>query len=125
MRFAIGTHPRWATVSTETVGRVLVGIVHCPLKVMSGHWLTQLSYPTQRDALLSLRKITTWDDGMATRMSLRTMNPDGSASAVAEEKLATEEQIESAVESAPELLGIDVLIVGRQTQSRRWCCQIA
>jgi RecB family endonuclease NucS len=29
--------------------------------------------------------------------------------------LATEEQIESAVESAPELLGTDVLIVGRQT----------
>lgn len=29
--------------------------------------------------------------------------------------LATEEQIESAVESAPELLGMDVIIIGRQT----------
>ncbi len=54
---------------------------------------------------------------MATRMSLWKLNPDGSAAAVAEEKLATEEQIESAVESAPELLGMDVLIVGRQTQT--------
>jgi hypothetical protein len=38
-----------------------------------------------------------------------------SASAVAEQKLATEAQIESAVESAPELLGMDVIIIGRQT----------
>ena len=45
---------------------------------------------------------------MATRMSLWKMNPNGSASAVAEEKLATEEQIESAIASAPELLGMDV-----------------
>ena len=33
---------------------------------------------------------------------------------VAEERLTAEEIIESAVESAPELLGIDVLIIGRQ-----------
>ena len=54
---------------------------------------------------------------MATRMSLWKLNADGSASVVDEERLATEEQIESAVESAPELLGTDVLIVGRQTQT--------
>lgn len=50
---------------------------------------------------------------MATRMSLWRLNEDGSASAVEEETLASEEKIESAVEHAPELLG--VLIVGRQT----------
>ena len=52
---------------------------------------------------------------MATRMSLWKLNPDGSASAVMEQRLATEAQIESAVESAPELLGMDVIIIGRQT----------
>ncbi len=52
---------------------------------------------------------------MATRMSLWRLNPDGSASSVTEEGLAREEQIESAIESAPELLGMDLLIVGRQT----------
>ena len=52
---------------------------------------------------------------MATRMSLWKLNPDGSVSAVAEQRLATEAQIESAVESAPELLGMDVIIIGRQT----------
>jgi hypothetical protein len=50
-------------------------------------------------------------------MSLWKLNPDGTATAIGEERLATEQQIESAVESAPELLGIDVLIVGRQTQT--------
>ena len=54
---------------------------------------------------------------MATRMALWKLNSDGSATALPEEKLTSEEQIESAVESAPELLGIDVLIVGRQTQT--------
>ncbi len=54
---------------------------------------------------------------MATRMSLWRLNDDGSAVPVPEEELATEEQIESAVESAPELLGIDVLIIGRQVQT--------
>ncbi len=54
---------------------------------------------------------------MATRMALWKLNSDGSATALPEEKLTNEEQIESAVESAPELLGIDVLIVGRQTQT--------
>jgi hypothetical protein len=48
-------------------------------------------------------------------MSLWKLNSDGSASAVAEQRLATEAQIESAVESAPELLGMDVIIIGRQT----------
>lgn len=54
---------------------------------------------------------------MATRMSLWRLNHDGSAAAIAEKALDTEEQIESAVESAPELLGIDVLIIGRQAQT--------
>ena len=54
---------------------------------------------------------------MATRMALWKLNPDGSVTSLPEEKLMTEEQIESAVESAPELLGIDVLVVGRQTQT--------
>ncbi len=54
---------------------------------------------------------------MATRMSLWKLNPDGTATTLPDERLASEEQIESAIESAPELLGIDVLIVGRQTQT--------
>ena len=54
---------------------------------------------------------------MATRMTLWKLNADGTATAVDEQTLATEEQIESAVESAPELLGMDVMIVGRQTQT--------
>ena len=54
---------------------------------------------------------------MATRMSLWRLHDDGSAVPVSEEKLATEEQIESALESAPELLGTDALIIGRQTQT--------
>lgn len=54
---------------------------------------------------------------MATRMSLWRLNNDGSAAAIDEETLATEEQIESAIESDPRLLGIDVLIIGRQTQT--------
>lgn len=54
---------------------------------------------------------------MATRMSLWRLNDDGSASTVEEQALATEERIESAVEGAPELLGMDVVIVGRQTQT--------
>lgn len=54
---------------------------------------------------------------MATGMSLWKLNPDGSASPIVEQTLATEELIESAVESAPELLGIDVIVIGRQTQT--------
>ena len=54
---------------------------------------------------------------MATRMSLWRLNDDGTAAPIDEQALRTEEQIESAVESAPELLGIDVLIIGRQTQT--------
>ena len=54
---------------------------------------------------------------MATRMSLWRLNSDGSATPVVEQTLAFEAEIESAVESAPELLGIDVLIIGRQTQT--------
>jgi hypothetical protein len=50
-------------------------------------------------------------------MALWRLNGDGSASSVSEQTLASEEQIETAVESAPELLGIDVLIIGRQTQT--------
>lgn len=54
---------------------------------------------------------------MATKMALWRLQPDGSASPVEEQRLNAEEQIEAAIESAPELLGIDVLIVGRQTQT--------
>lgn len=54
---------------------------------------------------------------MATRMSLWRANDDGSVAEVDEKALATEEQIESAIESDPRLLGIDVLIIGRQTQT--------
>lgn len=54
---------------------------------------------------------------MATRMSLWRLNEDGSASAVEERRLETEAQIESAVESAPELLGMDVIIIGRQAST--------
>lgn len=54
---------------------------------------------------------------MATRMSLWRLNDGGQAVAIDEKPLATEEQIESAVESDPKLLGIDVLIIGRQTQT--------
>src|SRR5207302_11160475 len=45
--------------------------------------------------------------------ALWQLKPDGTAVPVAEERLA-EAIIESAVESAPELLGIDALIIGRQ-----------
>ena len=54
---------------------------------------------------------------MATRMALWRLGEDGAATAVSEQRLLTEEQIETAIESAPELLGIDVLIIGRQTQT--------
>jgi hypothetical protein len=47
-------------------------------------------------------------------MALWRLADDGSATPVSEERLAVEALIESAVESAPELLGVDVLIVGRQ-----------
>lgn len=54
---------------------------------------------------------------MATRMSLWRLNDDGSIAPVGEQPLETEEQIESAVESDPKLLGIDLLIIGRQVQT--------
>jgi hypothetical protein len=47
-------------------------------------------------------------------MSLWRLTDDGAATPVQDERLAAEALIESAVESAPELLGVDVLIVGRQ-----------
>lgn len=50
-------------------------------------------------------------------MSLWRLNDDGSASVVEEQTLETERQIEAAVESAPELLGMDVIIIGRQTMT--------
>lgn len=50
-------------------------------------------------------------------MALWKLDDEGAATAVAEVKLDAERLIESAVESAPELLGIEVLIVGRQTQT--------
>jgi hypothetical protein len=51
---------------------------------------------------------------MPTSMALWRLGNDGSASPIQEEQLAAEKLIESAVESAPELLGVDVLIIGRQ-----------
>lgn len=54
---------------------------------------------------------------MATRMSLWRLSDGGGAVAIDEKPLATEEQIESAIESDPRLLGIDLLIIGRQTQT--------
>lgn len=51
---------------------------------------------------------------MPTRISLWRLAEDGEATQVAEEPLAAEALIESAVESAPELLGINALIIGRQ-----------
>jgi Endonuclease NucS len=51
---------------------------------------------------------------LPTRMALWRLTDDGGATPVQDERLAAEALIESAVESAPELLGVDVLIVGRQ-----------
>ncbi len=52
---------------------------------------------------------------MATEMSLWRLGQDGSASRVESSALDEERVIEEAIESAPELLGSDVLIIGRQT----------
>lgn len=54
---------------------------------------------------------------MPTRMALWQLDGEGSATPVVEERLKAEVLIESAVESAPELLGVDVLIVGRQVST--------
>jgi len=54
---------------------------------------------------------------MATRMELWRLNEDGSTERVREKPLDSEEQIESMVESDPDLLGLDLLIIGRQTQT--------
>lgn len=51
---------------------------------------------------------------MPTTMALWRLADDGSATPVVQERLTAEAVIESAVESAPELLGIDVVIIGRQ-----------
>ena len=51
---------------------------------------------------------------MPTKMALWRLTESGAADAIEEESLSAEELIESAVESAPELLGMDVLIIGRQ-----------
>lgn len=56
-----------------------------------------------------------WKAGtVPTTMALWKLAPDGSAVPVPEERLVAEAMIESAVESAPELLGIEALIIGRQ-----------
>lgn len=47
-------------------------------------------------------------------MALWQLDANGAATPVSEECLKAEALIESAVESAPALLGIEVLIVGRQ-----------
>lgn len=54
---------------------------------------------------------------MPTTMALWRLTDAGSATPVAAEKLAAEALIESAVESAPELLGDEVLIIGRQVST--------
>jgi len=54
---------------------------------------------------------------MPTTMALWQLGEDGSAVLVPEEPLSAETQIEAAVESAPQLLGVDVLIVGRQVRT--------
>jgi hypothetical protein len=54
---------------------------------------------------------------MPTTMALWRLAADGSATPVLEVPLSAEAIIESAVESAPEILGIDVLIVGRQVST--------
>ena len=54
---------------------------------------------------------------MATRMTLWRLNADGSVTAIPEQALSTEEQIESAIASEPALLGIEVLFVARQTRT--------
>jgi hypothetical protein len=51
---------------------------------------------------------------MPTRMALWQLGDGGEAVPIGEERLAAETLIESAVESAPELLGVDVLVIGRQ-----------
>lgn len=50
---------------------------------------------------------------MPTTMAL-WLADDGSATPLVQERLTAEAVIESAVESAPELLGVDVVIIGRQ-----------
>ncbi|MBA3362197.1 MAG: DUF4268 domain-containing protein [Acidimicrobiia bacterium] len=54
---------------------------------------------------------------MPTRMALWRLTEDGAAFPVVEERLSAEALIESAVESAPDLLGVDVLIIGQQVQT--------
>lgn len=51
---------------------------------------------------------------MPTTMALWKVQGDGTAVPVSTERLSAEAIIESAVESAPELLGVDALIIGRQ-----------
>lgn len=68
----------------------------------------------------SQRRRTNFTSGgtdIPTRMSLWKLTETGEAVSVAEEPLSAEAVIESAVESAPELLGVDVLIIGRQVQT--------
>ena len=54
---------------------------------------------------------------MPTTMALWRLNESGMATPISEERLAAEALIESAVESAPQLLGDEVLIVGRQVST--------
>ena len=51
---------------------------------------------------------------MPTKMALWKVGDSGEAVPIEEEKLSAEAIIESAIESAPELLGVDVLIIRRQ-----------
>ncbi|MCY3791664.1 MAG: endonuclease NucS, partial [Gemmatimonadetes bacterium] len=55
---------------------------------------------------------------MATRMELWQLDSEGLASKVPETTLSAETDIESAIESDPDLLGIDLLIVGRQVENK-------
>ena len=54
---------------------------------------------------------------MPTTVTLWTLRPDGSVAEVPPGKLDLEQQIEDAIERAPDILGKDVLIVGRQVST--------
>jgi hypothetical protein len=61
---------------------------------------------------------------MPTKMALWRVGDDGKAVPIEEERLSAEAVIESAIESAPELLGVDVLIVADRFQPLPvpWTC---
>lgn len=54
---------------------------------------------------------------MPTTMTLWRLRDDGSIAPVQDSRLKSEEQIETAIESAPDVLGVDVMLIGRQTRT--------